>query len=203
MTLAFRAEGGQRRTSLVGAALVLGMTVAASPAVAQATDGTGVRINRVELGLEIVQVLTQSGIQVAPGDYWYDPFSGLFGLMGGPGLGFTMPGLQLGGPLPASASAGGTNVFINGRELHPMDVAALSALGPVYPGRYWLRYDGWYGLEGGLPLGNLIVLTQQASGGPGYNRTTYGGHLGSDGQTSYFFDPNSGCSVISGAGVSC
>jgi hypothetical protein len=29
------------------------------------------------------------------------------------------------------------------------------------------------------------------------------GHLGSDGQTSYFFDPNSGCSVISGAGVSC
>jgi hypothetical protein len=37
----------------------------------------------------------------------------------------------------------------------------------------------------------------------GYNRTTYGGHLGSDGQTSYFFDPNSGCSVISGAGVSC
>jgi len=169
--------------------------------------GSGVRINRVDLSPDIVQALAQSGVRVAPGEYWYDAFSGLFGVMGGPGVGFTMPGLQLGGPLPADASGGGagrlTAVFVNGRELHPQDVAQLSALGPVLPGRYWLRFDGWYGLEGGPPAGNLIVLAQQAAGGPGYNRSNLFGHLGSDGQSSYFFDPNSGCSVISGGGVSC
>jgi hypothetical protein len=180
--------------------------VTASLAGAQVTGR--VSVNRVELAADVVQQLAQSGIRVAPGDYWYDAASGLFGMMGGPGLGFTMPGLQLGGALAPDASGGGsgvlTGVFVNGRELHPQDVAALSALGPVYPGRYWLRFDGWYGLEGGMPLGNLIYLAQQASGGPGYNRSTYFGHLGSDGQTSYFFDPSSGCSVMSGGGgVSC
>ncbi|MEQ1858144.1 MAG: hypothetical protein ABL963_16945, partial [Longimicrobiales bacterium] len=147
--------------------------------------------------------LAQYNIRIAPGDYWYDAFSGLYGMMGGPGLGFTMPGMQIGGALPPDASGRGTNVFVNGRELHAQDIAALSALGPIMPGRYFLRYDGWYGMEGGVPMGNLIVLAQQAAGGPGYNRTTYSGHLGSDGQTSYFFDPNSGCSVISGGGTSC
>jgi hypothetical protein len=175
---------------------------AAAPSVASPT-AAGVRINRVELDGGTIQALAQGGVQIAPGDYWYDPFSGLFGMMGGPGLGFTMPGLELGGPLPADASGGGTSVFVNGRELHPLDVAALMQLGPIYPGRYWLRYDGYYGLEGGLPLGNLIMMAQQVAGGPGYNRSGPFGHLGSDGQTSYFFDPNSGCSVISGGGVSC
>lgn len=177
----------------------------AMPASGQILSGgaTGVRINRVDLDASTVQALQQYGIQIQPGDYWYDPLSGLFGLMGGPGLGFTMPGMEVGGPLPANASGGGTNIFVNGRELHPMDVAALMTLGPVYPGRYWLRYDGYYGLEGGPPLGNLIMLAQQASSGPGYNRSGPFGHLGSDGQSSYFFDPNSGCSVISGGGVSC
>ena len=174
-------------------------------AVPSAASGpSGVRINRVELDAATVGALAQQfGVQVAPGDYWYDPLSGLFGLMGGPGLGFTMPGLEVGGPLPADASGGGTSVFVNGRELHQMDVAALMTLGPIYPGRYWLRYDGYYGLEGGPALGNLIVLAQQAAGGPGYNRSGPFGHLGSDGQSSYFFDPSSGCSVISGGGVSC
>ena len=194
----------RRPPSALLIALAFGaMTLLTAPDTAEPQNGTGVRINRVELGQDIVQALTQYGIRVAPGDYWYDMFSGLFGMMGGPGLGFTMPGLQLGGELPPDASGRGTNVFVNGRELHAQDIAALSALGPIMPGRYFLRYDGWYGVEGGMPLGNLIMLAQQATGGPGYNRTTYSGHLGSDGQTSYFFDPNSGCSVISGGGVSC
>jgi len=170
-----------------------------------AEGGTDVRINGVELGRDVVQALEHEfGVRIATGDYWYDALSGLYGLMGGPGLGFTVPGLQVGGPLRADVSGGGTSVFVNDRELHAGDVAALTAvLGPVSPGRYWLRHDGSYGDEGGQPLGNLIYLAQQAAGGPGYNRTTYGGYLGSDGQTSYFFDRDSGCSVISGGGVSC
>ena len=209
----------ERIRDLMRAALLVALALSgASPVAAQnpkqdkaaavggaqlAPTGTGVRINRAELDAPTVQALAQLGVQVAPGDYWYDPFSGLFGLMGGPGLGFTIPGLEIGGPLPADASGRGTNVFVNGRELHAADVVALMALGPILPGRYWLRYDGYYGMEGGMALGNLIMLAQQATGGPGYNRSGPFGHLGSDGQSSYFFDPNSGCSVISGGGVSC
>lgn len=169
------------------------------------TTSTDIWINGVELDVGTVAALEQRfGVRAVPGRYWYDSVSGLYGAMRGPGLGFTAAGLQVGGSLRADASGGGTGVFVNGRELHPMDVAVLmSLLGAVYPGRYWLRQDGYYGYEGGPPIGNLIFIAQQASGGPGYNRTTYDGHLGSDGQTSYFFDPNTGCSVISGGGVSC
>jgi hypothetical protein len=199
-------SSGMHRSNCAFALFLLIGSLAA-PSSTEAQVAGRVTVNRTELGPDILQALAQYGIQVAPGDYWYDAASGLFGLMGGPGLGFTMPGLPLGGALTADASGGGrgalTNVFVNGRELHPQDVQALSTLGPVTPGRYWLRFDGWYGLEGGMPIGNLILLAQQASGGAGYNRTSIFGHLGSDGQTSYFFDPNSGCSVISGGGTSC
>lgn len=196
-----------RRTRAALCAL-LGSLVLSGPtrtgAQMPAPSSTGVFVNHVELDHDIVSALAHNGVQIVPGDYWYDALSGLFGLIGGPGLGFTMPGLALGGDLPPDASGGGTYVFVNGRELHPMDVALLtSVLGGVYPGRYWLRYDGYYGFEGGPAVGNLIALAQQARGGPGYNRTNPFGHLGSDGQTSYFFDPSSGCSVISGGGVSC
>ncbi len=167
-------------------------------------SATGVWVNRVQLTPAVVEGLEREfGVHMLPGDYWYDSTSGLFGLMGGPGLGFTMAGLQVGGSLPQDASGRGTRVFVNGRELHSLDVAVLMALlGAVVPGRYWLRHDGYYGYEGGPPMGNLITIAQRASGA-GYNRSTYSGHLGSDGETSYFFDPNSGCSVISGGGVSC
>ena len=166
---------------------------------------TGVWINGIELDATTVSSLEQQfSVRAVPGAYWYDAVSGLYGTIGGPGLGFTAPGLEIGGQLAADASGGGTSVFVNDRELHPSDVAVLMALlGAVYPGRYWLRSDGYYGFEGGPPVGNLIYLAQQASGGAGYNRSTYGGHLGSDGQTAYFFDRDSGCSVISGGGVSC
>lgn len=177
----------------------------ATPVDAQQSRSTDVWINGVELQPDVVQALErQFGVRVAPGDYWYDRLSGAFGLMGGPGLGFTMPGLEVGGPLAPDASGRGTGVFVNGRELHPLDVAALMPLvGTVYPGRYWLSYDGTYGFENGPAVGNLIYLARQAYGGRGYNRNTYFGHLGSDGQTSYFFDSDTGCSVISGGGVSC
>ena len=185
-------------------ALVLCTPFDAEAQMRAASSCSGVFVNRVELDVEVVQILAANGVRVVPGDYWYDAFSGLYGVMGGPGVGFTYPGLELGGPLPADASGGGTGVFVNGRELHPMDVSLLmSLLGPVYPGRYWLRYDGYYGWEGGPPVGNLLAMARQASGGGGYNRSGPFGHLGSDGNTSYFFDPNSGCSVISGGGVSC
>ncbi len=101
---------------------------------------------------------------VPPGRYWYDAMSGGAGVMGGPAVAYLGPGLALGDPLPPSASGGGdgrsTGVFVNGRELHPLDVAGLGRLGPVYPGRYWWDRFGNVGLERGPMLFNFYSLLQ-------------------------------------------
>ena len=64
-----------------------------------------------------------------------------------------------GGPMPANCSGGGTRVFVNGRELHPQEVAVLSQLGSVTPGCYWMDSNGNFGYE--PQLGNLYVLARQ------------------------------------------
>lgn len=108
---------------------------------------------------------------VPPGRYWYDAMSGGAGVMGGPAAAYLGPGLSLGGTMPANASGGGdgrtTGVFVNGRELHPLDVAGLKQYGPVWPGRYWWDRFGNVGLEGGPMLFNFYATLQQAgrSGG--------------------------------------
>lgn len=145
------------------------------------------------------------GLYVESGDYWYDPVSGAWGYWGGPTAGFLNPYMEL-GYAPADASGGGTGVFLNGRELHPVDLAGLQQLlGYIYPGAYWLDAQGYFGYEGGQALGNLIYVAQGAgsSAGGGYHDSTYFGNIGSDGQSSYFYDSDSGCSVMSDGGLSC
>jgi len=93
------------------------------------------------------------GQRLPNGKYWYDNRSGVMGIWGGPAAAILPPGLGLGGPMPANASGGGTRMFVNGRELHPIDVARLG--GPSVPGRFWLDANGNYGIEGGPMLGNL------------------------------------------------
>src|SRR5262245_54054203 len=104
------------------------------------------------------------------GDYWYDPRSGVSGRWGGPAAVLLIPGLPLGGRLPANASGGGsgrlTGIFVNGRELHPDDVRALIALyGQAWPGRWWVDGYGNFGPEGGPPLGNLRQAAAASRGG--------------------------------------
>lgn len=176
---------------------------------APAAYPTGVVINAVAVPPEQIQMyLSSSGGYVPPGDYWYDAKCGAFGLKGGPTQGFITAGLPLGGALRADASGGGngalTGVFVNGRELHPIDVQGLSRMGRVMPGRYWLDASANFGVEGSsMALGNLMPRgAGSGPTGPGYNKTNYGGHLGSDGETSFYFDPSSGASVIPGEGVS-
>jgi hypothetical protein len=118
-------------------------------------------------------------------------------------LGQIHPNLKLGGKLKADASHGDTGVFINGRELPTQEVQFLQQLGPVVPGRYWMDPQGVGGREGEPPIFNIgaaIAAQQKNKGGmsSGWNRTTPSGHLGSDGDCSYYFDPNSGSSVMSG-----
>ena len=135
------------------------------------------------------------------GRYWYDKMSGLWGYAGQPTAGQFFAGLQLGGLLKANASNGNTGVFINGRELPMVEVSYLQQLGTVYKGRYWMNALGVGGIEGGPAIFDLSAAARLRSGGGlygGNSRTTPFGHLGSDGKCSYFFDPKSGSSVMSG-----
>jgi hypothetical protein len=174
-------------------------SAAPEPAGRSLPSGRAVRFNGRALdaaGLEVLARLERAVGTLADGDYWYDPRSGASGRWGGPALAFLPAGLPLGGPLPAEASGGGrgnlTGVFVNGRELHPVDVAGLQEIvGVVVPGRWWVDATGAYGLEGGPPAGNLVAMARARQGGSRawsrhYEGVTPGGNmnLASDGATT-------------------
>ncbi len=125
-----------------------------------------VMVNGVALSRDTQRALeARYGVPIAPGRYWYDAFSGAWGVEGGPLVNQIQPGLRLGGPLRADASGGNTGVFINGRELHGLDVAALSRCTTVIPGRYWVAANGVGGYENGPPIFDLAALCAAKSGG--------------------------------------
>jgi hypothetical protein len=166
------------------------------PSVNFTTDSTSsvrtrsVMINRALLSDDHLRALeAQYHYRLPDGRYWYDKVSGAWGMEGGPTVGFTLPGLDLGGPLRADASNGNTRVFINGRELHYLDVLGLQQIvGQVYPGRYWVDAHGYCGLEGGPPLCNLRQLAQAANqhrGGRGITSGMYDSGIGSVGGGGY------------------
>jgi hypothetical protein len=74
-----------------------------------ATSPPQVTINRVPLDRTSLQRLSGAVYPnaIMPGDYWYDATCGAWGMMGGPCLGVMVPGLAIGGSLPADASGGG------------------------------------------------------------------------------------------------
>ena len=144
-------------------------------------------VNRVALTVaEISAIEQQYGVRLVAGRYWYDRACGAWGVEGGPALGFVMPGLQVGGPLRADASSGATHVFINGREIHRIDVQGLQQFVPVQAGRYWVDAYWNCGYEGGPGLFNLAQLIRARSGGGPWSHTTRGfAHnttVGGDGQ---------------------
>jgi hypothetical protein len=165
-----------------------------------------------ELGWKVLgQIETFAGGKLPDGAYWYDGMSGVAGKWGGPAAILLLPGLPLGGVLPANASGGGsgqvTGIFVNGRELHPDDVRALLAIyGQAWPGRWWVNAQGDFGLEGGPPVGNLRRAA--AAGGGSWSRGwggTNGFWAGGDGNGYVWaMDGYSGCSYASdGGGVIC
>jgi hypothetical protein len=163
------------------------------------------------------QVLDQleaySRTRLPDGNYWYDHMSGVAGRWGGPAAVLLIPGLPLGGRLPADASGGGdgrtTGIFVNGRELHPDDVRALIAVyGQAWPGRWWVDGYGNFGPEGGAPLGNLRQAAAGARGGSwssGSGAGSQGFWAGGDGNGYVWaMDGYSGCSFANdGGGVIC
>jgi hypothetical protein len=158
-------------------------------------------VNGAALDAQTLGALERAYGKIQPGRYWYDPASGLWGRERAGHSGQIMPGLRLGGPLRRDASGGGTGVFVNGREIHPAELAQLQQLfGHVNPGRYWLNPAGIGGYEGGPPQFNLPAAAAQRSGGGGrgYNRSGPGGHLMSDGNCFGYMSPN-GSTVMSGS----
>lgn len=149
----------------VAAALLVAVILAAPAAWAQ-DNSRNIAFNGRILSAQQRMLLERlervEGVRLPDGRYWYDNRTGAAGRWGGPTLAILPSGLGLGGPMPANCSGGGTGVFVNGRELHPYDVVQLSQLGPVYRGRYWLDASGYYGFEGGPPMGNLLAAMSAA-----------------------------------------
>jgi hypothetical protein len=168
-----------------------------APAKAPAPTGPRkVVINGVTLDeKELARVEKEYRIRIPEADYWYDPVLGAWGARNGPTMGFILPGLRLGGPLPADASGKGTSIFVNGRELHPLDVMALQQVtGPIPPGRYFITAQGLAGYEGGPPLWNLLAMAGSPSGGDSntWQSRLTGASGFSDGTTGAVFLPNGG-----------
>jgi hypothetical protein len=157
----------------------------------------GIYVNGVKLSPETIRSLeAYYGVRMQSGRFWYDKVAGLWGFEGGPSMGQIMPALNLGGSLKPHASGGNTGVFLNGRELHPLEVQyLLSIFGQVIPGRYWLNAQGLGGFEGGPAIFNLNTSAYGSASGQGYLRRTPGGAIGGDGNCFYYNHPN-GSSVM-------
>jgi hypothetical protein len=180
--LTFRPAGAARAQSAPGAAARAKRNVVIN----------GQRLDEAEIG----RVEAAYRIRIPDADYWYDPLLGAWGPRGGPTMGFIAPGLTLGGRLQPDASGRGTNVFVNGREIHPYDLAALQSIaGPILPGRYFITAQGMAGPEGGPPMWNLAALaaarTQVGGSNTWQGRVTASSGF-SDGTTGAVFLPNGG-----------
>ncbi|MCP5368557.1 MAG: hypothetical protein H6906_13700 [Hyphomicrobiales bacterium] len=141
----------------------------------------GVVINGRPLGpQQVAEIRQRYGIDPSPGAYWYDARSGLYGVVGYPAFGFMYPGHAY-GPLDPNASAGDTNVFMNGRQLPQKEWLVWSQLlgYAIRPGRYWLDGQGNAGTEGSATIqDNLYVAARRNAyrgGGGGTGGGTGGG----------------------------
>jgi hypothetical protein len=135
----------------------------------QPASGRQVFVNGVQLRDDKLKTLEQRyTTQIPDGAYWYDKMCGAWGMQGGPVLCTIEAHLNLGGPLQADASNGNTGVFINGRELHYLDIALLQRVVPmILPGRWWLDTYGNFGNEGGPMIGNLWAFAETQGGDRG------------------------------------
>lgn len=190
-----------------------------------AAQSREVQVNGVTVSeIQLAELQARYRVPIEPGNYWYDARNGLWGQAGGPALGVIMPGEPLGGTLASNASGSGTGVFINGRELHAIDIQNLDRLFAAFgtrtqPGRYWSNADGNFGAEGSaVPMGNFRVMVAQLQRGkspshyknnPWSYNTDYTA-FGSDGGSSYYeskktYGPDKGYTgvyVDEGGGVS-
>ena len=187
-----------RKTATSAGKTNAGPASAAEPKSAKSgKEKSAVYINRVGLDPDKLKTLeTMYQTRIGKGRYWYDKGCGAWGVENGPTVGFIMAGIDLPGPMPADVSGGGTGIFINGREIHPLDQQGLQQLfGITYRGRYWLDARGNLGVEGGPALVNIVAAIQDAQRRQAGGSTTHGygstggarGTLAGDGQGGHMY----------------
>lgn len=140
-------------------------------------------------------------IPPAPGNYWYDSKSGLYGLTGQPGSGFLYAGHDF-GIVALKASNGNTGVVFNGRELPQEEWLLLCQIiaNTIWPGHYWLDAQGNAGMEGNsIPLINLFMAIQnnfhqqKSNGGDNFWSTRFSaGNSTANGSAGYVSVPGYG-----------
>jgi len=154
-------------------------STAAGTSPASVQPDTRIIVNGETLADETIRQLQQMyPVAIAPGRYWYDAVSGVWGRDGEPVAGQMMPGLRLGGSLSAAASRGASGVFINGRQLTGGEKQYLEILcqTPVMPARYWVLANGIGGYAGqpaSFDLGQCPGVARQGGGSGGSSSRTY------------------------------
>jgi len=163
---------------------------------ANITSTRSVQINGKAISDHDIQVFEQTyRLKIKDGTYWYDAKTGAWGMMGGPCAGIMMAGLNVGAPMPENASHGNTGTFINGRQLHWLDVVRLRMVLPaVWPGRYWMDAHGNFGFEGGPMLSNIWVAAAQTAQARNSGGGGGGGSFKREGILSTY--DKTGCVVI-------
>jgi len=136
----------------------------------------------------VILLETVYQVKIQPGSYWYDSFSGAWGLQGKATSGIMLANLNLGGKLKSNASNGNTGVFVNGRELPKSELYAMQTLLNDYiaPGYYWVDAYGNAGVAGQPASTNLYQLDQQQKS-TFYRNSYTGTGSGSSGGTFYIF----------------
>lgn len=163
----------------------------------------GIRVTRAQLDQATLDLIDDIyGVRISEDQFWYDPVSGLWGFTGLFSLGRIAASIDMGGPLREDASGGKTDVFVNGRRIHPVELTYLeSQFGPITPTRYFLLASGEYGFEGG-PVRGSLWSPPSPSGGPsgGAVHSEYGTVYDSgdvigfvDGDTGFTCGPDGGC----------
>jgi hypothetical protein len=196
-------ESHRKRTTMISRIFMFAILLLAV-ATTVGAEGDEVRINNQVMASEeihmwrlILQVPPE--YDIIPGEYWYDSFGGFWGEIGGPTLGQIHAGLPLGGPLPANASGTGSGTFINGREIHPDEVAYLFSLfGEVRKGRFWVNAQGVGGYEYGSAFFDIREAARKTRKGGSTIRRSLFGSTGGDGETFYYLHPDGGSVMIGG-----
>ncbi|KNA25281.1 hypothetical protein SOVF_007700 [Spinacia oleracea] len=89
-----------------------------------------VYVNGQQVPLHVIKKAEKLAGSIEPGDYWYDPKAGFWGVMGHHCLGILPPSIQeFSFPMPASCSRGDSAVYVNGRELKKRELNLLSSRG--------------------------------------------------------------------------
>lgn len=102
--------------------------------------------------------------------------------------------------MPIDISGGGTGIYINGREIHPLDQQALYRLfGVTYQGNFWMDALGNIGFNGGPAIANILQasnVNQPGSGSLTHGYNSSSGARGTVGAGMYSGRTATGKSVL-------